>query len=71
MIERIQDGGKAFLQIEEVDDESRVRIDRSIELNLDTVGMAVQPATAMRGRYAREKVCRLEFERLRYLHPLN
>ena len=67
VIQRADDTGESIFEIEEIDDESGARIDRPLELNLDAIGMAVQPVAAMGLGNARQPMRCLEPERLRYL----
>jgi hypothetical protein len=68
VVQGVHDAGEALFDIKEVRDETHVRVYRSIQMNLDPIGMAVQPAASMRLGHVWQPMCRLEFERLRYPH---
>ena len=70
MIKRVHDGGECLFEIEKINDETRVRIDRPIKLNFNPIRMTVEPSAAVRFGDARQKVRRLELECLRYLHSV-
>ena len=62
MIERPDDLSERGFEIEEIGDEAGMRIDRPIKLDLDTIGMAVQPVAAVRHRNVGQPVRRFEGE---------
>jgi len=47
VVQRAHDVGEGFFDVEEVGDEAGVRVDRSVQLDLDPVGMTMQPAASI------------------------
>ncbi len=64
MIDVTQQRAERRLDVEEIDDEAGMRIHGPLQLELDPVGMAVQPFASVRLGHVRQPMCRLELERL-------
>ena len=61
MIELLEQGAESGFDVKKIDEKTRLRIDRTLELQLDPVGVSVQTVTRMRLLDSRETVRRLEF----------
>ena len=48
MIELLEQGAKSGFDVKKIDEKTRQRIDRTLELQLDAVGVSVQTVTRMR-----------------------
>jgi hypothetical protein len=68
VIHRVEPRMKRGFYIEEIGDESRDLINRTVELQLDPLGMAVHPVTAMCLRHVWKLVRRFEAEGLNDFH---
>lgn len=70
MIEFLEQWRKRFFHIEEIDDESCLRIGRAVQHHLYPVGMTMHPMTAMGLRNMGKPVRSLECECLGYFHRI-